>query len=448
MHVLFVIDAFERSYNPGIGSISALLKNAGHTTSVLLISRDLHEDEVLRRLRSPGCSPDLVAVSVATLQWNRVKELTRWIRKCLQIPMILGGYHPTLSPEEVLSHPPVDIICRGEGEHPMLDLVEALQRGAPITQIKNLWVKEGAEGFFKNPSRIFKNDVRPTISNLDRLPYWDREFYLTDPYTDGMKYITTVYQKEDTFPITAGRGCPFSCGFCNNSSLRALYTGKGRYIRTRSVDSLIGEIDYLISRFHVTEFEFWDEHFQVSPDWLENFTEEYRKRGIPFWVALRAEVCRDNVLSFLSMAHCKTVIVGVEHGNEEYRKKFLKKTVTNRELIHAFEKIREFGIGTLSSNMVGLPEETPELARDTIRLNRILKPDLMIFNTWKPLPGTFLYEHALKKGYVIQESLLEGFDSERLSLSQPTMSQEEFKQIIKEMGDFIRELHPDYPCLK
>ena len=153
-------------YQQGIGYLSAILKKAGHETRLLTISA-MEPDLLSATLDS--FHPQLVAISLTSGFMDLTREIAGWVAANHQIPVLLGGVHPTVCPEESIAAEGVFAICRGEGEYPLLELCEAMQHGRDPSGIANLWVNLGGQ--------VHRNEVRPLITDLDALPYPDRELF-------------------------------------------------------------------------------------------------------------------------------------------------------------------------------------------------------------------------------------------------------------------------------
>ncbi len=147
----------------GIANLSATLKAGGHETDLLLVSHTPDLIEAITRY-----DPGLIAFSALTGVHHSLQRLAFFIKAHLNIPIIVGGPHPTYSPD-MIDTPGVDIICRGEGELAMLELADTMERGGDVTSIRNLHVKT-------RNGTIHRNDLRPPVP-LDELPMPDRELY-------------------------------------------------------------------------------------------------------------------------------------------------------------------------------------------------------------------------------------------------------------------------------
>ncbi len=147
----------------GVANLSGILKANGHETDLLLVS---HTPDLMGAIRD--YDPGLVAFSALTGVHHSIQRLARQVKQHFNVPVIVGGPHPTYSPE-MIEQPGIDIICLGEGEHAMLDLAEAMEHDRDVTAIRNLHVKTRSGVIHRNP-------IRPATP-LDELPFPDRELY-------------------------------------------------------------------------------------------------------------------------------------------------------------------------------------------------------------------------------------------------------------------------------
>ena len=224
----------------GIMSISAFLKKHGHSCEVVIGTKE----ETIKELKQ--IQPDIIAISSMTSQHEQIYEIAKAIKWAgLKSVVVVGGAHPTFAPT-MLEEEGIDIICRGAGKYPMFELAEALDTGKDYSRIQNLWVKK--------KGKIIKNEMRQLVEDLDSLPFPDRELYNKYP-----KYFED--KTFETFIVT--RGCPFQCTFCFNHAFAKLYKGKGRFVRFRSVDSVIQEVKEVTRKFHSRSVVFADSTFNI-----------------------------------------------------------------------------------------------------------------------------------------------------------------------------------------
>jgi anaerobic magnesium-protoporphyrin IX monomethyl ester cyclase len=271
----------------------------------------------------------------------------------------------------------------GEGEYVMLELVEALKEGKDPTTVSGLWVR--------HHGRVVRNKPRPFIANLDELPYEDRDLF-------DMQHSIDAYGLSQ-IRVLASRGCPYRCTYCYNYRLGEAQPG--RYVRFRSTEHLLGELKMLRSRFRFKEVFFDDDVFMLDKRRLAEFAECYPQEvGVPFVFSARVEVCDRPTVKLLKKAGARRVDMGLEAGNEELRRKVLRRPMSDRQILETAHAAREVGMQVKTLNMVGLPGETPEMHMETVRLNRQIRPTIVGLSVFTPFPGTDLYDLCVNKGYL------------------------------------------------
>ncbi len=396
------------TYHYGIGILSAVLKQHGHATDLMTMYR---VDQPKLRNKIRDFQPDLVGISVTSQQLELTRDIADFISDEFGLPVVLGGVHPTVRPEESIEIRGAFGICLGEGEFALLELVEAMEkndgRRPDDLRIDNFW--------FKSDEGIIKNPIRPLCEDLDSLPFCDREIL------DFQKLLNYHGYLE----IRSSRGCPFKCTFCVNSSYQDIYRHKGRYYRVRSHESILAEIDDLVTRYdNISSIVFDDELISVNKKWTTGFFEKYRARyDFPFNITVRADLVEKEFMQTLKDAGCNMVMMGVENGDEHLRNTILDKGISDRQIIDAARIIKDTGIKLWTFNMVGVPYETTETVEKTIQLNRDIKPDIVFISTFYPFPGTRLGELCEKEGW-ISDRKVDGFFSNVTVLDQPSITRQ------------------------
>lgn len=435
MRVLFVEFSFDKWFNASVAALSSWLKEHGHSVQMHRIDYST-TDEDFKRLMVDS-NPELIAFSCMTFQWAAVEKFSVYCKIALpEVPIIAGGYHPTFYPDQVVGHDPIDIVCLGEGEYAMLELIEAMEAGEDITGIKNLWVKDRATG------KVSKNEIRPLVDNLDEFPYWDRDIFDFDNLLENTARATIFHEKYN-MPIAAGKGCPYVCTYCSNTALLKMYKGLGKFTRVRSVDHVLGEMKVVRERYPIKKFEFWDEIFGVNMPWLREFAPRYAKEvGLPFTVFLRPEQSKPKVLNLLKEAGCSMVLMGVEHGDEGFREKALHRKMSNDYIVESFHNARDAGIETTALNMIALPNETVDLARKTLELNRRIEPDVVCVFIYQAFPGTELFDECVEAGYIPErdQTKVAWYEDPEMHLDQPSISHEQVMEVYREFQVFQGEM--------
>jgi anaerobic magnesium-protoporphyrin IX monomethyl ester cyclase len=368
-------------------SISAILKSRGHACDVLI--ETFEKEDLIRK--AVGLSPDFIAFSCLASDFPWAVGVAAEIKKHRNIPSIFGGTHVTLNPEESLAPSAVDMICIGEGEQAMVELAEALSAGVDFSGILNLWVKRDG--------RVIRNKMRDLVADLDSLPFPDRKLYDKYPF----------FRERGKRPIHFGRGCPYDCTYCHNASKKRLFLGKGRFVRWRSQENILAEIGELVEGSYIKVLHVIDDSFGVNREWLKEFLPKLAastKTRLAVQANMRADIVTEDLCrAFQEYGNRHLRLrIAVETGNEEYRKKILKKNITNEALFKAAGLFRKNKIRFITYNMIGLPGETLPLALETLRLNMKLKPALAIGFIFQPYLGTELASYALEKGFLSAET--------------------------------------------
>lgn len=372
-------------FNFAISGLSAFLKRHGHETSMVYVDELIPEENLLD-LITPH-KPDLIALSVVTSQWASAKFYLPAIKGKFKVPIICGGWHATALPEQVIGHPCVDAVCIGEGEEAVLEITDALEAGRDFSAIRNLWVKTG--------NGIVRNPVRPIIKRIESLPWPDRKIF------HSIDYLRQNCLGE--LPMLAGRGCPYSCSYCSNLSFSRWYGTKGKPFRLRPPQDIVNEINYLrsVSEAPITHVCFFDDLFLGSKSWMEEFRSLYKAQvGLPFVAEMAVKAVYPGFLEILRDAGCAKMHIGIECGNEEYRKKVLRKNFSNHEAVSYFSEAHRLGIETLAFVMAMMPGETEEMICETIDFIRHIKPNYTNVSPFQPNPGTELYELCLKNNLI------------------------------------------------
>lgn len=347
--------------------ISAILKRYGHQVD-LLIGNDA--GAFLNRIQPD----DIIAFSIMSGEHHWALMVASEIKKKRRVLTVFGGPHPTYFPE-IIDHPAVDVACCGEGEFAMLDLANAYDRGVDYSLVPNLSVKEG--------NSIRRNEVRGLISELDTLPFPDRTIYYRFP----------LLRKSSMKPFMASRGCPFSCSFCFNERLRAIYSNKGRYVRFRSPENLIGEIKEVGSMHGLKSIYFMDDLFALDQEWLKEFASLYKKEvKRPFVCSANVNTLNEEVIRLLKDSGCHAVSFGIETGSERLREALLNKGITNSQIEGVARLFKKYRLKFITFNMIGLPGETVHDALETVRLNIKIGADYPRCSILTPYPGTRISE--------------------------------------------------------
>ena len=362
--------------------MSAVLKKNGHKVK-LLCSLNLSFEEICKEINS--YAPQILAFSTMTGEHKYYIGLNKKLKERFSVFSIFGGPHPTFFPEMIYNEG-IDGLCIGEGEDAMLELANKLQHKDDITSIKNLWIRKDGQ--------IFKNSVRELISNLDSLPFPDREImYEGNP--DMRNYKTKLF--------FAGRGCPYTCSYCFNHQYNQIYKEHGRVLRFRTVDNLIAEMLEVKNKYPLKFILIDDDTFLIKPkSWLEEFAEKYRNKiALPFLCNVRPNLINEWTVRMLRNVGCYSVWMGIECGDEKISSDLLKRNIKNSNILKACWLLNKYKIKYATQNLSALPVKNPiEVDLKTLELNIRCKPDFALSSILYPYPKTDLGEYSRKNGYL------------------------------------------------
>ncbi len=390
----------------GISYLSSTLKKNGYNTSLLVLTSDY---KTILYDYIDIYVPKLICFSPVATEYPFIVNIAHQIKERYPaIYLVAGGPHVSLNPEACINDS-FDALCVGEGEGPILELTQKLEKGLTPSGICNLWIKQGL-GVEKNPTR-------PFICDLDELPFPDREMWeqwILDPTSE--------------MSIILGRGCPFNCPFCCNHALRKIASGP--YVRLRSTDNIIKEIKEINDRFPLIKGIYLEiETFGIDTNWaidlcdkLSNFNASLYE-PISFGVNLRitSSVLTEEFFYALKKGNIKFIEIGLQSGSEKIRREVLRRFESNIDIIKAVRLARKYNIKFFFYNMLGIPGETIDDYKQTVAMNRICQPDGLITFIFYPYPGTDLFALCQEWGLPV-DHLEHEMEREKATLDLPGYS--------------------------
>ena len=319
-------------------------------------------------------------------------EIARSIKKNAhkKIPIVWGGPHPSILPEQTLESEYVDVVCVGEGDVMFREIVKAFEEGGSLREIK------GAA--FKERGKIIVNPPAPLIEMEELLPVpWeliDVESYIhPDMYLKSSR-ILDVGQ--------TSRGCPFNCGFCCSASLRR------RKWRAMSVEKSLQRIIGPVKKFSLHGVWIRDDEFYIDRERANKICEGLIRENVNIrWYTSGTRVdvfnkASDEQVTLLKRGGAHVLKFGAESGTNRILK-LISKGITVEETVEANLKAKKHGIMPAFALMIGFPTETFEDINNTIDLIFKLRKDnpqaqFETIGIYTALPGTPMYEMALKHG--------------------------------------------------
>lgn len=380
--------------------------------------------------------PDLLALSATEDMWLLGIKLLKRVRY-MNIKTIAGGVFPTFAPKLALSYPEIDIVCKGEGEDALLTLCQRLADKKPYDDINNLWIKK-ADGTMKaNPLHMVDMNNNPLI---DMSIFEEARFYRPM----GGK----VYRM---FPVETHRGCPYTCAYCNSPSQMEMYKkeeGKS-YLRRKTFDNMVRELRFYKYDMKAEYLYFWADTFMSwKQGEFEEFCEIYKEIGLPFWCQTRIETVTEDRLKRLRDAGCARLSFGLEHGNEGFRKQYLRRAVTNELMVKNFKVVNDSGIPYSVNNIMGFPHETYDLAMDTVRFNRLVDSTDRNAYPFTPFHGTPLRTLCEQLGFIRDEQIVQSVIVNGSLLDMPQFPQNKVNGLVKTFNLYVKFPESRWPDIK
>ncbi|MEJ2636206.1 MAG: radical SAM protein [Calditrichia bacterium] len=414
MEVLFLIPPAKNYYGKvglnlmplGIGYLASVLEKNGHTVSVIDFQAEPEKTNTVDFSKY-----DVVGISSDTPRFNAAIELGRQIR-AKGVPVVFGGYHATFLDDEAINKGAADFVIRGEGEYPMLELIEKMQRGGELGNIRGLTYKPNGE--------IKRNPSASLIQDLDELPFPTRNIFAEDRYL-------SIFDDRKMATVLTSRGCPFDCYFCASSRFAGLKW------RRRSLDSVFSELDQLIQQgYH--SFIFIDDNFTLSYRRTMDFCNEVlaRKWDIKWWCFSRVDsvVKHPDMVRKMAEAGNRSVFLGLESGNQDTLDYFQKKTTLEMQE-KAVRILKDNNIRIFGSFILGELHETRKMIKETIKFAKKLNPDTCQFSLLTPYPGSRLFQQMEEFKQLITRNW-DLYDGAHIVFKNPNLSVRELHKLFRQ----------------
>jgi len=415
----------QRFIQLGIAYLSSALKQKKHEVELFDTTFGYNKQELKNRVEEFG--PGLIGFSARSTDFEFAVDIAKEIKKNFGIPIVFGGSHATIVPDEVIARAPIDMVCVGEAEEAFVELASKMSSGKKFKDTKNFWFKEG--------NKVVKNPVRRLTENLDSLPFPDRKLF-------DKRHL----ESESGMIFITGRGCPFKCSYCINHKLHEIYKDCSPFVRFRSVENVIQEIKKVRKELDFNSIYFGDETFTIGKERIKKLCTALKEQvNLPFSIMTRAETLDREILTYLKMANCSSIAIGIETGNEKMRFDVLNRKLKNETIIKAFKLAKEFGIYTYSFNMLGLPFETKETIMETIELNRLTQPSSLQATIFAPFKGTKLRELCVQKNWLREEPKSDYYTESFLEMD--SISRVEIEAFQKMFWMYCYAPKPLYPLL-
>jgi len=354
------------------------LKKAGYEPVIIdtRVDRD-YEDKIKQHIK------DSIAIGLTTMTGMQIPyalNLAKLVRKLEpSAPIIWGGVHPSILPDQTIQNKYVDIVAKYEGDKLIVELVDAIRKNKPLEKIRGI--------VFKKNGKIIRT---PDAELLDVNELSEPDWKLVD------------VKKYRIFDVQSARGCPHRCEFCYN-----VLFNRQRW-RAKKAEKVISEIEHIIKTYHVNEINFIDDNFFTDRKRAEKMLNLIIKKHLKFTWRTN---CRTNYFdhfdeNFLKLAHkagLRELQIGCESGSQKILD-YIKKDITVKQIINAVTLCKKSGIQAQCSFMIGIPIETKEDNIKTFDLiDKLRKIDsnvlINMIAIYTPYPGANLFETSKKFGF-------------------------------------------------
>jgi anaerobic magnesium-protoporphyrin IX monomethyl ester cyclase len=454
MDVLLVNPPFERlretdnGYFPlGLGYLAAVLRNNKHT--VKIYNADMGKEtksfkvfSVINRKRTHALylnalknehhyvwkeieqviadqNPEVLGITVTSDMYPSALKIAHIAKKILpKCKIIVGGVHATLRYQTVIKNKDIDFVVRGEGEETLIELVKVLEsKKKTYARIKGLSFKIG--------KKVVHNLDRPFIEDINKLPLPARDCVL----------FPELYRASDMNLIIASRGCPFRCTFCSSSQF-----WKHRY-RTRYVDSIVRELEYVINTYDIKHFRFWDDIFTSNKEELIKLCKEIIRRKIHkkvHWNCLtRINSLDAERLYWLKKAGCTKICLGIESGSDKILES-MNKNLTVKQTMNRVKQIRKAGFILHAYIIIGMPDELETDIFATMSLMKKINAQVIMVHTLVPYPGTAVSAQLESSGQL--QKNYDWIEPLNPYANYTQLSDKRFNELVNEMMQLARKL--------
>jgi radical SAM superfamily enzyme YgiQ (UPF0313 family) len=356
--------------------------------------------------------PDIIFVhsSTPTIQ-SEVSFYRRLKKRLTSVRIVFFGLHVTARPEDVLDGA-IEYVIRGEPEYTARELVRFFGDGRmSLNQIEGLsYYREG---------KIFHNPARPFIDNLDALPFPDRTLFTNNLYC-------LPHNREPFSIVQVSRGCPFKCTFCT----AGLYYGYKD--RRRSPANILAEVEEVTGKYGIRNYLFLSDTFNLHNDFVRALSEEIIKRRLTIsWVCnSRLDLVSRETMLLMKEAGCWMISLGIESASAQVLK-LAGKTFSMQQAEDAIAGAQSAGLKTFCYFVFGLPGETPETIKSTLRFIRRCRSDYAYFYTATPFPGTDFFVEAQSNGWLTSYDWSRYSHGESDVISYPHLPAAQIKKAVK-----------------
>lgn len=393
------------------GLIATYLRNLGHSVDILdANAEDLSPEEVAARVCQS--SPLLVAVvvyghnpSASTQVMPAAGALCRAIKdqNPHQATLLVGG-HVAALPERTTHEETCDFVVTGEGPVTLHELMTQLKRANPdFSAVRGL--------LYRSNRSIIATPPAPIIRNLDEdMPGIAWDLLPMEKYRAHNWHCFDNMIRQPYAAMYTSLGCPCRCSFCciqapfKSGEIASGYAANANSYRMWNPQSVIAELDILVTRYGIRNIKFADELFVLNPAHVEQICDLIIGRGydLNIWAYARVDTLKDAMLPKLKKAGITWLALGIESASERVRDDSAKGFVGSK-IKDTVDRIKAHGINIGANYIFGLPEDDHSSMQATLDLAIELNTEWANFNCAMAYPGSQLYQQALNDGWQLPE---------------------------------------------
>lgn len=376
IQINYIQDHSEKILPMGILSVGSALKKAGEKVELV----NINDKEISKTVDYIiSVDPLYVGLSVMTgIQTQHSAELSKLLRAKSKIPIVWGGIHPSLLPEQCLGEDYIDYVVISEGEITIVELTEKIRQQQELSEVLGIG--------YKKRGQVKINPWRPFITNLD-------DYRVDWSLVDLEKFIFPLGKYKRTIAYKASRGCPFNCAFCYNNLFN-----KNRW-RVWSIGTVVEDILFLKDKYQIDSVKFYDDNFFVNKN---RALEILEKINLPSHLEIRIDSITEEIATKLKEYKVFDMLIGVESGSDRLLQ-LIDKRFTVEKVIETVKIIEKYDLPASYSVIVGLPTETKAEFDSTIALlyqiYKLHSQAAFTLGAYLPYPGSRMYDFAIVNGF-------------------------------------------------
>jgi anaerobic magnesium-protoporphyrin IX monomethyl ester cyclase len=437
MDVVLIQPKFRLTRNPdrraslpkGLLSVATPLDKAGFKVKIIDQRVDPNwQRNLLSELKTKPICVGITSMTGPEIWW--ALKASEVVKLNSDVPVVWGGVHASILPQQTIENPYIDIVVQGEGEETFFELVTSLRDRKSLSEIKGIWYKDNGQ--------IKQTISRPFIDLNQQSPL---SYHLVD-----LKRHMSRASGKDCLGFETSRGCPFDCAFCYNTTFRK------KQWRALTPEQTLSRMKHIIHKYGIKGFIFSDDNFFVDPHRAYTILEQIARQKLDItWAAgdIRLDMLSqldDDYLSTIEKSGCLSLVIGVESGSQRVAD-IMRKGIDVYQSISVNHRLIKYKMQPRYCFVIGIPGETDkDLAETASLMSRLVSenPKASVgVNIYAPYPGTELFEYSIQHGFQVPQKLEQWtmFSWINRRLAYPWLSSERKKllQMLSFCGVFLGE---------